>query len=29
MKKISVVIPAKNEEATLGLVLNDLYQTIP
>ena len=29
MNKISVVIPAKNEEATLARVLDDLYQTIP
>ncbi len=29
MKAISIIIPAKNEEATLGMVLNDLYKTIP
>jgi glycosyltransferase involved in cell wall biosynthesis len=28
MKKISIVIPAKNEEATLTNVLDDLYKTI-
>lgn len=28
MKKISVIIPAKDEEATLGSVLDDLNQTI-
>lgn len=29
MTKISVVIPAKNEEATIGLVLDDLYKSMP
>jgi glycosyltransferase involved in cell wall biosynthesis len=29
MNKISVVIPAMNEEKTLGKVLKDLYDTIP
>jgi glycosyltransferase involved in cell wall biosynthesis len=29
MTKLSIVIPAKNEEATLGLVLDDLYKTMP
>ena len=29
MNKVSVVIPAKNEEATLGMVLSDLYKVIP
>ncbi len=29
MTKISVVIPAKDEEATLGNVLEDLYKVIP
>jgi glycosyltransferase involved in cell wall biosynthesis len=29
MTKITVVIPAKNEEATLGMVLKDLYEVIP
>lgn len=28
MAKVSVVIPARNEEETLGLVLRDLYETI-
>src|SRR3990172_12200075 len=28
MTKVSVIIPAKNEEATLAKVLNDLYKTI-
>ena len=28
MKKISVIIPAKNEEETIGAVLDDLNQTI-
>ncbi len=28
MKNISVIIPARNEEATLGLVLTDLYNTL-
>ncbi|MFX0194688.1 MAG: glycosyltransferase family 2 protein [Candidatus Hodarchaeota archaeon] len=28
MKKISVIIPAKNEESTLGKVLEDLYNVI-
>ena len=29
MTKVSVIIPAKNEEATLAKVLDDLYKTIP
>ena len=29
MKSISIVIPAKDEEATLGAVLEDLYKVIP
>jgi glycosyltransferase involved in cell wall biosynthesis len=29
MTNISVIIPAKNEEETLPMVLRDLYQTIP
>jgi glycosyltransferase involved in cell wall biosynthesis len=29
MTKISVVIPAKDEEATIGKVLHDLYEVIP
>src|SRR5512146_1899160 len=29
MKSISVIIPARNEEETLGLVLTDLYNTLP
>lgn len=29
MKKISVIIPAKDEEATIAMVLEDLYRTIP
>jgi len=29
MTSLSIVIPARNEEATLGRVLHDLYQTIP
>ena len=28
MTKVSVIVPAKNEEATLASVLNDLYKTI-
>jgi len=28
MTKISVIVPAKNEEANLTSVLNDLYKTI-
>jgi glycosyltransferase involved in cell wall biosynthesis len=28
MSKISIIIPAQNEEATLGRVLDDVYQTI-
>jgi glycosyltransferase involved in cell wall biosynthesis len=29
MKKLSIIIPAKNEEATLPQLLTDLYETIP
>jgi glycosyltransferase involved in cell wall biosynthesis len=29
MTQISIIIPAKNEEATLGNVLHDLYKVIP
>jgi glycosyltransferase involved in cell wall biosynthesis len=29
MTKISVIIPAKDEESTLAMVLGDLYETIP
>ena len=29
MKRLSLIIPAKDEEATLGRVLADVYQTIP
>jgi glycosyltransferase involved in cell wall biosynthesis len=29
MKKVSVVIPAKDEESTLGKLLEDLYKVIP
>lgn len=29
MTRVSIVIPAKDEEATLGLVLEDLYKVIP
>ena len=29
MKKLSIIIPARNEEATLGRVLEDLFRTIP
>jgi glycosyltransferase involved in cell wall biosynthesis len=29
MTKVSIVIPAKNEEATLGRILDDLYKVIP
>jgi glycosyltransferase involved in cell wall biosynthesis len=29
VKKVSIIIPAKNEESNLPKVMNDLYKTIP